>query len=294
MGYPTFFDILFDITMFRLAKQLATAQHFKAPVFRKSSLLFTSRIYTAPSLSNIVWHQHAHFSSTMFAGKQDGKKDDEEDDLEEIDPKDYPELYPESSEADGAAFDEKDEQVDTDWFVDPEYADEKQLSEKDFIPMWQRQALGDHLEDRLALQQASKELMASGKLTAETIRSLLEESKLDNVQVIDVREKCDWAEYMIVASSAKGDKYLSSVAEHVGGVVKKAIQSNPSSLKQQPIPHIEGRNDKSGWLLIDLGRIIVHLFTPEMRERYDLEGLWNSVSTDPTQPMSIEEEDFEK
>lgn len=215
--------------------------------------------------------------------------------MEEIDPKDYPELYPQEPTLEQeAAFDETDEQVDTDWFVDPEYAQEKQLSEKDFIPMWQRQALGDHLEDRLALQEASKELMASGKLTAETIRSLLEESKLDNVQVIDVREKCDWAEYMIVASSAKGDKYLSSVAEHVGGVVKKAIHSNPTALKQQPVPHIEGRNDKSGWLLIDLGRIIVHLFTPEVRDRYDLEGLWNSVSTDPTQPMSIDEQDFEK
>lgn len=71
--------------------------------------------------------------------------------------------------------------------------------------------------------------------------------------------------------------------------MKKAIQSHPDSLKLQPTPHIEGRNDKSGWLLIDLGRIIVHLFTPEMRERYDLEGLWKSVSTDPTQPMDIEE-----
>ncbi|CAO3616886.1 unnamed protein product [Mucor fragilis] len=284
--------------MFRLVKQIAATQHLKAPAFRISGALINSRIYAAPSVSSVAWHQHHHFSSTLFARHGDNEK--KEDDLEEIDPKDFPELYPESTTSSQQDIDgeeqgeEQDEQVDTDWFVDPEYAQEKQLSEKDFIPMWQRQALGDHLEDRLALQEASKELMASGKLTAETIRSLLEESKLDNVQVIDVREKCDWAEYMIVASSAKGDKYLSSVAEHVGGVVKKAIQSNPTSLKEQPIPHIEGRNDKSGWLLIDLGRIIVHLFTPEMRDRYDLEGLWHSVSTDPTQPMSIEEQDYEK
>ncbi|KAF1795986.1 Oligomerization domain-containing protein [Mucor lusitanicus] len=281
--------------MFRLIKQLGTRQHLKAPGLSTANALGSHRrIYTAPAISNIAWqHQQHHFSTTLFARNEDKKN--KEDDLEEIDPKDYPELYPQEPTLEQeAAFDETDEQVDTDWFVDPEYAQEKQLSEKDFIPMWQRQALGDHLEDRLALQEASKELMASGKLTAETIRSLLEESKLDNVQVIDVREKCDWAEYMIVASSAKGDKYLSSVAEHVGGVVKKAIHSNPTALKQQPVPHIEGRNDKSGWLLIDLGRIIVHLFTPEMRDRYDLEGLWNSVSTDPTQPMSIDEQDFEK
>lgn len=291
MGYPTSLLPTFDISykMFRLTKHLA-AQSLKAPIFHKSIAINHSRIYAKPAFSNFTWHQHHHFSVTSFANEE--KKTEEKEDIEEIDPKDFPELYPE--ETDGAEFDEKDEQVDTDWFVDPEYAEEKQLSEKDFIPMWQRQALGDHLEDRLALQQASKELMESGKLTAETVCSLLEESKLDNVKIIDVREKCDWAEYMIVASSAKGDKYLSSVAEHVGGVVKKAIHSNPSNLKEQPIPYIEGRSDKSGWLLIDLGRIIVHLFTPEMRERYDLEGLWNSVSTDPTQPMSIEDEDQEK
>lgn len=27
-----------------------------------------------------------------------------------------------------------------------------------------------------------------------------------------------------------------------------------------------------------------------MRERYDLEGLWKSVSTDPSEPMALEED----
>jgi hypothetical protein len=31
-----------------------------------------------------------------------------------------------------------------------------------------------------------------------------------------------------------------------------------------------------------------------MRERYDLEGLWKSVSTDPSQPMAFEEEEEDK
>lgn len=179
---------------------------------------------------------------------------DNHEDIEKIDPKDYPELYP----------DEQDQQVDTEWFVDSDY----KVSEEDFIPLWQRRAVGEHLEDRLALRQVSQELMETGQLTAESLRDLLIESKLESVEVLDVREKCDWADYMIVASSSKGDKYLSSVAEHVYTVVKKALKQSP---------HVEGRSDNSGWLLIDLGRIVVHLFTPEMRERYDLEGLWKSV-----------------
>jgi hypothetical protein len=200
------------LDMLRLSK--VALQALKKPIIHQR-IVPHSRVITAP-IVNLTWrHNFSHLSFAMSTPKDNQHK--EEDDLEVIDPKDFPELYPENSEQ--IEFDENDEDVDKEWFVDPEYAEEKQLSETDFIPMWQRRAVGDHLEDRLALQQVSKELMESGKLTAESLCSLLEESKMDDVKVIDVREKCDWAEYMIIASSPKGDKYLSSVAEHIGGVV---------------------------------------------------------------------------
>lgn len=196
--------------MFRLAR---LTRQIKTPLLRQA-VVSHARI-SAPVLT---WRQN--FSQSMFMSNiekneeknKEKNEEEEEEELEVIDPKDFPELYPEE-------FNENDEQVDKEWFVDPEFTDEKLLAETDFIPLWQRRAVGDHLEDRLALQQVSKDLMESGKLTAETLTELLQESKMDNVQVIDVREKCDWADYMIVASSGKGDKYLSGVAEHIGTVV---------------------------------------------------------------------------
>jgi hypothetical protein len=198
--------------MFRLSR--VALQAFKTPLVHQRAIL-PRQIIAAP-IANLTWRQNFSQSSFVLSTQKDDQPKDE-DDLEVIDPKDFPELYPEGNGE--IEFDENDEEVDKDWFVDPEYADEKLLSETDFIPMWQRRAVGDHLEDRLALQQVSKDLMESGKLTAESLCALLEESKMDDVKVIDVREKCDWAEYMIIASSPKGDKYLSSVAEHIGGVV---------------------------------------------------------------------------
>jgi ribosome-associated protein len=37
---------------------------------------------------------------------------------------------------------------------------------------------------------------------------------------------------------------------------------------------VEG-NNRTGWLVIDLDNVIVHLFSPEQREYYDLESLWS-------------------
>lgn len=58
---------------------------------------------------------------------------------------------------------------------------------------------------------------------------------------------------------------LNSLATAVHDAVKK----------ETGIPiRIEG-NKNAGWLVLDLGNIVVHLFSPDQRDYYDLEGLWS-------------------
>jgi ribosome-associated protein len=37
---------------------------------------------------------------------------------------------------------------------------------------------------------------------------------------------------------------------------------------------IEGQSQE-GWLVLDYGDVVVHLFSPDQREHYDLEELWS-------------------
>ena len=57
---------------------------------------------------------------------------------------------------------------------------------------------------------------------------------------------------------------LHSLADALMDAVKKEFNVHP---------RLEG-NATSGWLIVDMGDIVVHLFSPEQREYYSLEELW--------------------
>jgi ribosome-associated protein len=56
------------------------------------------------------------------------------------------------------------------------------------------------------------------------------------------------------------------------GLAKGVLEATKKVYKKKG--RIEGEA-REGWLVLDFGDVVVHLFSPDMREYYDLEELWS-------------------
>ncbi len=91
----------------------------------------------------------------------------------------------------------------------------------------------------------------------------LEEKKGEDIVLIDVVDVASFADYFVLCSGTS-NRMLEALAKEVKDEVKQELQIN-----SQP----EGNAD-SGWVVLDLGDVVCHLFSPEQREYYQLEELW--------------------
>jgi len=92
----------------------------------------------------------------------------------------------------------------------------------------------------------------------------LEDLKGVDIADFDIREKSSMADCMIVATGTS-QRHVRSLANNVRQQAKDAGSS--------PLG-VEGE-DSGEWVLVDLGDVIVHVMTAEMREFYSLEKLWS-------------------
>jgi ribosome-associated protein len=88
-----------------------------------------------------------------------------------------------------------------------------------------------------------------------------------NILAIDVRAISTITDYFVIAEG--------TVDRHVRGI-GEAIVEKLKEIGEQPL-HIEGVQD-GDWVVLDFMSIIIHLFIPQMREKYRLEELWKEGS----------------
>jgi ribosome-associated protein len=93
----------------------------------------------------------------------------------------------------------------------------------------------------------------------------LEEKMGENIVLIDINEIADFASFFIICNGTSA-RMLDSLANHVIDTVKSNIHHSPRK---------EGKPE-DGWLVLDVGDVVLHLFTPDQREHYKLEELWSN------------------
>jgi ribosome-associated protein len=99
---------------------------------------------------------------------------------------------------------------------------------------------------------------------ARKIVDIIADKKGEKVVLLDIRDVSILADYFVIASTTS-ERQAQALVEAAREEAKKALDARPL--------HVEGK-PASGWVLMDYGGVVVHLFAPEVRAYYDLEGLW--------------------
>lgn len=91
----------------------------------------------------------------------------------------------------------------------------------------------------------------------------LEDNKAENILVLDIEGISSFADVIIIAT-ANSNRHAKSLADKL----TESIKANNKN-----IINVEGKVE-SGWILVDCGGVVVNIMKEEIREFYDLEGLW--------------------
>jgi len=117
--------------------------------------------------------------------------------------------------------------------------------------------------DRFSGGQAL-ELLDTARLLIDAIASKLG----SDIVLLDLTEVTLIADYFVIATG-ESERQLDALAQ---SVVEEGRGAGLRPLSVQGTP-------ASGWLLIDYGSIVVHLFSPAQRRRYQLEEFWSNART---------------
>jgi ribosome-associated protein len=99
---------------------------------------------------------------------------------------------------------------------------------------------------------------------AQAIVDALSEHQAEEIVMLDISQISTFSDFFVIATAQNG--------RHMDAL----ISVFDKDLANQGLDFLrrEGTSD-SGWVLVDFGAVVVHLFTEEDRSFYDLEGLWN-------------------
>jgi ribosome-associated protein len=113
----------------------------------------------------------------------------------------------------------------------------------------------------------AKKAVQTDVLLANIIKGI-EEVKGNDIDILDLREidtaVCD---YFIICNGSSNTQ-VNAIVNSIQKIVSKELKDKPW--------HVEG-TDNGEWVLMDYVNIVVHVFQKQIREYYNIEGLWGDA-----------------
>lgn len=95
--------------------------------------------------------------------------------------------------------------------------------------------------------------------------AVLDNKKAMDIKALEITDLTVVADYFIIATGTSGTHIRALADEVEDALTKLGVEPN----------HIEGKT--TGWILLDYGTVIIHLFTADQRELFNLEHLWGDA-----------------
>jgi ribosome-associated protein len=95
---------------------------------------------------------------------------------------------------------------------------------------------------------------------------LASEKQAMDIAMLDVRALCSFADYFVICTG-ETKRHIEAIWEDIGEILKS----------KGVVPHHNEGTPDSGWMLVDFGSVIVHIFAPLERDYYQLEKLWDKA-----------------
>ncbi len=101
-----------------------------------------------------------------------------------------------------------------------------------------------------------------------------EAKKAEGIRVLDLREITSFADYFLICTG-NNQRQTQAIWDEVALRLKKQAGELPLS--------VEGY-ENGEWILGDYGDLVLHVFSPDKREYYQLERLWRDAKEVPLPP----------
>lgn len=101
---------------------------------------------------------------------------------------------------------------------------------------------------------------------AETAVRALDSKKAENIKLLKTRDVTILADYFVICT-ANSTTQIKTLSDEV----EKALEEKG----ERPLRREGYRN--GGWVLVDFGCVVVHIFMDEVRKFYSLEHLWSDA-----------------